>query len=591
MATAPAITAAQRSRSSQKKPPLGVQTSASYAERAEHYAREVCAKRILACLEVRQACKRHLDDLKKSRRRDYRWKFDEAKADRFCRFAEAFPHVKDDLHGHASRGDLIKLELWQIFICCCIFGWVDKKKGFRRFTEAYVEVPRKNGKTTLASLVALYCFAADGVRGAEVFMAATSRDQASDVFRNVRMLAEATPDFREAFGVWVNTASLVIQSTASSLKTLKGDPADGPSPSCTVSDERHEHPSDRIAEWHRTGAQARLESLLLEITTSGSDTSSSCYNRHLEVKEVLAGRRTNDRLFCIVFTVDKGVDWTSELAIRMANPNYGISVNPETIANDHLQAQQSALQQNGFKTKNLNIWVNQKVAWINMAKWDTCADPTLRIEAFLKDDCKESVDLASKTDTVSIVRMFRREIEGEWHYYCFSRHYLNSEKVRDKRNTHFLEWVNKKYLIETPGNITDYLRVCEDLVADANQLMMRELIFDPFHAGALVQVLQAREDWPQEVEIAELKQCEENTSNAMKEFEAMVLSGRFHHDGNELLTWMVGNTICRVSLREYWYPIRENVERKIDGAVAIIFAINRWMGEQQEYTDSSVGVA
>jgi phage terminase large subunit-like protein len=328
---------------------------------------------------------------------------------------------------------------------------------------------------------------------------------------------------------------------------------------------------------------------LFQITTAGSDTGSPCYNTHLEAKEVLAGRRINDRLFCIIYTVDKGVDWTSLQAILMANPNYGVSVNPESISDDQFQAAQSAVRQNAFKTKNLDIWVNQKVAWINMVKWDACADLKLRIEDFLKEDCIESVDLASRTDTVSTIRMFRRPIENaktgelENHYYCFSRHYLNEERIHDRSNAHFLEWASQGKLIETPGNVTDYLKVCDDLVADAGQLMLREIVFDPFHAAPLIQFLQAREDWVQNVEISELKQAEANTSNAMKEFEAIVLSGRFHFDGNPLLTWMVGNTICRVSNREYWYPDRENVDRKIDGAVAIIFAINRWMAAQDTY--------
>lgn len=568
---------------------MSVQTSATYAERAEHYAKEVCAKRIVACVEVRQACKRHLDDLKKSRRRDYRWKFDEGKANLFCRFAEGFPHVRDDFHGHASRRELIRLELWQIFIGCCIFGWVDKKKGFRRFLEAFIEVARKNGKTTFAALVALYCMTADGEFGAEIYGAAASKDQAGEVFRAAKAMAEASLEFREAFGVWVNATSLVVQSTGSSFKMLKGNPADGPSPHCTIGDETHEWLTDRVSEWHRTGAQARRQALLFKITTAGSNTASPCYNMHLEAQEVLGGRRVNERLFCIIFTVDKGVDWKSKKAIMMANPNFEVSVNPETIAADQFQATQSAIQQNAFKTKNLDIWVNQKVAWMNMVKWDACADPELKIEDFLKDDCKEGVDLASRRDTVSTIRLFRRSqqnpktLEWEDHFYCFSRHYLNEQQIHDPRNTHFLEWAAKGYLIETPGDITDYLKVCDDLAKDAKTLTLNELVFDPLHATALVQVLEAREDWNHGVEISDLKQSEENMSEPMKEFEAIVLSGRFHFDGNPLLTWMIGNTICRVSGRENWYPIRENVERKIDGACAIIFAINRWMAAKDTY--------
>lgn len=551
----------------------------------------------MACTEVRQACKRHLDDLKKSRRRDYRWKFDPERANRFCRFAEAFPHVRDDFHGHARRRELIQLELWEIFIGASIFGWVDKKKGFRRFSEAFIEVARKNGKTTFAALLALYCLTADGEFGAEIYAAAASKNQAGEVFRAARAMALAAPDFLEAFGVWVNTESLVVQSTGSSFKMLKGDPADGPSPHCTVGDEYHEYKKDRVLEWHRTGAQARLQALLLLITTAGSNTASPCYNKHLEAQEVLAGRRVNERLFCIIFTVDKGVDWKSKKALLMANPNYGVSVNPETIAADQFQATQSAVQQNGFKTKNLNIWVNQKVAWMNMVKWDACADPNLKIEEFLKDDCKEAVDLASRRDTVSTVRLFRRQQENlitkEWedHFYCFSRHYLNEQQIHDPKNTHFLEWASHGFLVETEGDVTDYLKVCEDLVQDAKTLTLNELVFDPLHAAALIQVLQDREDWNQGVVISELKQSEENMSEPMKEFEAIVLSGRFHFDGNPLLTWMIGNTICRISMRENWYPIRENIERKIDGAVSIIFGINRWMGERQQYTTPYVGVA
>ncbi|MGC1784462.1 MAG: terminase TerL endonuclease subunit [Acidobacteriaceae bacterium] len=589
---ATAAATATNSRRSQKKLPAAGQTSQTYAERSQQYAEDVCAKRILACTEVRQACKRHLDDLKRSRTAEYRWTFDPEKANRFCRFAEAFPHIKDDFLGHASRRERIRLEPWELFIGCSIFGWVNKKKGFRRFTEAFIEVARKNGKTTFAALVLLYCFAADGEFCAEIFAGAASKEQAGEVFLAAKAMTQAATEFREAFGVWVNSASLVIQSQAASFKMLKGQPADGPSPHCVAADEYHEYKTDRLLDWARTGMQARRQPLLFEITTAGSNTASPCYNKHLEAQEVLTGRRDNERLFCIIYTVDKGVDWKSKKALLMANPNFGVSVNPEIIEADQFQATQSAIRQNGFKTKNLNIWVNQRVAWMNMVKWDACADPTLRIEDFRHDDCIEAVDLASRRDTVSTVRLFKREApDGTEHFYCFSRHYLNEQQIHDPKNTHFLEWASKGYLIETPGDITDYLRVNDDLAKDANELLVREIVFDPLHAAPLIQFLQQREDWNQGVEFVELKQSEENMSAPMKEFEAIVLSGRFHFDGNPLLTWMIGNTIVRPSRRENWYPERENVERKIDGAVAIILGINRWMGSTEQYTRPYVGVA
>lgn len=554
-------------------------SSLSYAERAEQYAKAVVKKKILACTEVRQACQRHLDDRKRSRKARFRWMFDEARANRFCRFAEALPHIKDDFRGNASRGELLRLEPWQIFIGCSIFGWVDKQSGFRRFTEAYIEVARKNGKTTFAATVALYCLSADREFGAEVFAGASSKDQAGEVFRAAKAMVEASEQFRQAYGIWVNVASIVIQGKGASFKVLKGKPADGPSPHCVIADEYHEYKTDALLDWARTGMQARRQPLLFEITTAGSNTASPCYNKHLEAQDVLAGRRTNERLFTIIFTVDKGVDWKSKKALLMANPNYGVSVNPEIIEADQFQATQSAVRQNGFKTKNLDIWVDQRVAWMNMVKWDACADPNLKIEDFLDETGIEAVDLASRKDTVSTVRLFRRTIAGEDHYYCFSRHYLNAQQVRDPKNTHFLEWAEQGWLIETPGDVTDYMRVVDDLVADAKQLTLVELVFDPHHADPLVQFMTSRDDWDQGVELAKLKQSEENTSAPMKEFEAFVLSGRFHFDGNPVLTWMVANTVCRVSLKENWYPVRENVERKIDGSVAIILGLNRWLAQ------------
>jgi phage terminase large subunit-like protein len=573
-----------------KKGAQAASSSLSFAKRAEQYARRIVSKKILACVEVRQACKRHLDDLKRSRKASFKWKFDEVKANRVCRFVEGLPHIKDDFHKNAAHGELLHLEPWQIFILCSIFGWVHKEKGFRRFTEAYIEVPRKNGKTTIAAGVALYCFAADGEFGAEIFAGAASKEQAGEgLFKDAKAMVEKSEDFRRAYGVWVNAASIVIQSKGASFRFLKGKPADGPSPHCVVADEYHEYKTDVLLDWARTGMQARLQALLFEITTAGSNTASPCYIKHLEVQDLLAGRIINDRLFGIIYTVDKGIDWKSKKAALMANPNYGVSVNPLTIENDQFQATQSAVKQNGFKTKNLNIWVNQKVAWMNMVKWEACADPNLKIEDFLQDRCIQAVDLASRRDTVSSVRLFRRVVNGEDHYYCFSRHYLNEQQINDPKNSHFLEWKNQGWLIETPGDITSYLQVNDDLVADAKKLMLSELVFDPLHAAPLIQFLQAREDWNQGVEISDLKQSEENTSAPMKEFEGVVLSGRFHFDGNPLLTWMVSNTICRVSLKENWYPVRENVERKIDGSVAIILGLNRWIAQPADpYTSPEI---
>ena len=277
-----------------------------------------------------------------------------------------------------------------------------------------------------------------------------------------------------------------------------------------INDERHEQKTDRVIEWARTGAVSRRQPLLLSITTAGTDTAVPCYQASLEAKEVLEGRRVNDRLFCIVYALDKKVDWKSEKALRMTNPNYGVSINPATLKNEQSQARQSAAKQAVFKTKHENIWLNAAAPWINMEQWDDCCDRDMRIEDFRDESCIVSVDLASRTDTVSTARGFKRKLrtgkdgELEDHYFYFTRHYLNHEKVRDERHPHFADWADRGYLIETPGNVTDYGMVASDLAADAASLMIREIVFDPYHAMPLVQLgLVQREDWPSAIEIVE----------------------------------------------------------------------------------------
>lgn len=532
---------------------------------------------------MRQACKRFLDDLKSSKKRTFRWKFDTARADRFCRFFQGFQHYKNDFLGHASRGEHFHLEPWQLFGLCNIFGWVDKKTGTRRFTEVYWEVPRKNGKTPMAAGVGLYCLAADHEFGAEVYAGAATMQAASEgLFLAAKQMTEKSAAFREAYAVWVNSASIVIQSRNATFKPLKAKPQDGPSPNCVLADEYHEYKTDRLIDWARTGMTARLQPLLFEITTAGTNIASPCYARHLEAQEVLAGRRTNDRLWCVIYTVDKGISWTSKKAILMANPNYGISVNPEQIEADQEQAKQSTLRQNEFKTKNLNIWVNQATPWMNMVKWEACIDRKLKIEDFASETCIEGVDLASRRDTVSTARMFRREIDGKLHFYAFMRHYLNEQQIRDPRHTHYQAWAEKGYLIETPGDVTSYLQVNDDLAADSNSCILRELAFDPFHAAPLIQFLRQRKDWNTNVEIVDLKQSEAEQSVPMKEFEAAVYDGRFHFDGNPVMTWMIGNTACKISERDNWRPIRNHVDQKIDGTIAILLAFSRWMVAPEE---------
>jgi phage terminase large subunit-like protein len=564
--------------------PAAAATSSSrkdFAGIAFRYAEDVVAGTIDVCLQVRQACQRHIDDLDRSAAGDFGFIFRPDSGARVCEFIEALPHVKGKW---AAKRENIRLEPWQIFIVVSLFGWVERDEPTRyRFTDAYICVPRKNGKTALAAGIELYKFAADDEFAAEVYIGATSEDQAKRTgFSAARTMAMRSPGLCKAFGIQINVKSLVRDSDGSVLKPVISKPGDGDSPSCAALEEYHEHPTAELHDTMKTGMGARENPLLFAITTAGTNRSYPCYALQREIEQMLAGTRPmNERLFGIIYTIDAGDDWQDEAVLRKANPNYGISVDPQRLRDDQLAAVQSARKQNTFKTKHLNIWVNASVSWMNMSKWDELADPTLKLEDFVGEDCIAAFDLASRIDLVAKILLFRRfEDDGMGssrdHFYAFCTSYLNAARVEDSKGQHYAAWAEDGHLVVTPGNETDYNWIADDLVEDAQHLRLLQIPHDPHHAAALIQFIRARDDWRQDAEFVEIPQTRASYSPAMKELEALVLSGRLHHTGDPVLSWAIANVVAEVDNRDNIFPTKEAPENKIDPAVALMMAVRQW---------------
>jgi len=388
-------------------------------------------------------------------------------------------------------------------------------------------VPRKNGKSPWAAALGHYKFAAEGEHGAEVYSGATSEAQAWEVFRPTRMMALATPDYCEAFGIEVNAQSLNILANGSRFQPVIGKPGDGAAPSCAIIDEFHEHQTSDLYDTMKTGMVGRQNPLI--ITTAGSDLSGPCRLRQDDVEKMLDGALPDDRLFGIIYTIDTEDDWATEEAARNANPNYGVSVDPRKISAALQGAIASAHKQNVYKTKHLNLWVNAAVAWMKMEKWRALADCSLRLEDFAADPCSIGLDLASRSDLISRVRLFERQIDGQRHYFCIPEHYLNQDKIAEASNASYAGWAKQGFLIATPGNTTDYGRVADDMVEDVHRLNLREVPHDPWHAASLIQFIRARPDWPQTVPFVEVRQTVQQFSPPMKELEALVLEGRLRN--------------------------------------------------------------
>ena len=557
---------------------------------ASRYARKIVSGKIIACRYVRLACQRHLDDLEKSKNKDYPYRFDKAKAERVCKFIQLLPHTK----GRKFVGKLLVLEDWQKFILCCVFGWVYKTTGFRRFSEVYEEVARKNGKSAKTAGVGHYLFCADGEAGSEVYCGATSEKQALEVFTPARLMAKKLPKLRQRFNIEV-WAKKLTRTDGSKFEPIIGDPGDGSSPNGALVDEYHEHKDAGLYDTMISGMGARDQGLMWAITTAGFNIDGPCFDMRERVVDMLQGEK-DDHLFGIIFTIDEDDDWTSEIALLKANPNIGVSVSLEFLKKQQERAMKRARYVNTFKTKHLNKWVAGKEAFFNMEEWDRCEDKTLAPEQFKNDECYLGFDMARKLDMNSKARLYTRMIDGKRHYYSICpSFYVPEEQVfnNDSKRLEekFRAWVESGHLTPTKGAEIDYRVILEDAKDTHLETPVEESAVDPSGATALSHDLDDEGLNP-----ITITQNFTNMSDPMSELEAAILTGRFHHDGNPIMKWCIGNIVAKhlPGNDDVVRPIKQKPENKIDGAVALIMAIGRAMTHIHEDTISdhieSVGI-
>lgn len=554
--------------------------SRPYLKIAAQYMADIESGKIPACKWVKLAVQRQRNDLKKAKTARYSYKFDEKKAERVCKFIEKLPHTK----GKWARKDpkspasnLIKLEPWQIFNLTTVFGWVKKKTKTRRFTTVYEEVPRKNGKSIKLAGVGLYMLTADGEYGAEVYSGATTEKQAWEVYRPAKLMAERAAGFKAHYGLSIFAKSISRQEDMSRFEPIVGDPGDGSSPSCALVDEYHEHDSSNLLDTMVTGMGARDQPLAWIITTSGYNVGGPCYQMRSDMMKMLEGVYDLDDTFAIIYTIDDNVDWTTPEALRMANPNFGVSVSEEFLLSEQKKAIQSAHLQNKFKTKHLNMWVSAKTAFFNLQHLSKCEDFALSIEPFRNEQAVASVDLSSKIDICVRLLLFRRMIDDQWHYYAFPRFYLPEETADDPGNQRYWGWVNDGHIVKTPGGMIDIDVIEDDLRADAETYELLEAAYDPWNASQMAGHL-----LDEGLNMVEVRATVQNFSDPMKQLEALIRVGRFHYDGNPVLRWMFSNVVAKMDNKDNVYPCKEKPENKIDGVVAIIMALGRMLANEGE---------
>jgi phage terminase large subunit-like protein len=522
------------------------------------YAEQVRAGEIIAGPFVRLACERHLRDLE----RDDVW-FDDDAAERAFQFFERFLRLGEG----EFAGEPFVLQPFQKFIVGSLFGWKGRD-GYRRFRKAYVEIGKGNGKSPLAAGIGLYGLIADGEAGAEIYSAAVNRDQAGILFRDAKLMVESSPALSHR--VDVNVGNLAFAKTNSFFRPVSSEARslDGKRVFIALIDELHEHRTSMVVEKMQAGTKGRRQPLIFEITNSGYDKTSVCYQHHLYSRRVLEGIVEDDGWFAYICALDDGDDWADPDVWIKANPNLGISITKRYLEEQVREAQGMPSKQNIVKRLNFCIWTEQAERWIDMSRWDACAGPVYP-ETLVGRECFGGLDLAGSQDITAFLAAFPG-MDGESYDYL-AKFWMPEAVIAEaeKRDgVPYRLWVEQGYIELTEGNITDYDAVRDGILEFASRYQVNQIGFDPWNALHLS--TQLRQEGATMVQIS---QGYASMSEPTQAFERLIKGGKIRHGDNPVLNWMASNAVVAHGPNESIRPEKAKATGRIDGIVAAIMAL------------------
>lgn len=494
--------------------------------------------------------------------------WNEEKANNAVRLFGKLKHWKGEWHGTA-----LKLRPWQEeCIVAPLFGWY-RDDGRRRFTTGYVEVPRKNGKTTLIAGLAIQGLVGDGEHGAEVYAAATKRDQAMLMFTDAQNMIRQSKALQAYCRIYKH--SIVCERLNSVFKPVSSEAhtLHGLNSHRNLIDELHAHKTRDVWDVLKTGTGSRRNPLTLAITTAGYDRSTICWEQHEYARNVLEGHYSDDSYFAYIACADPEDDIQDENTWKKANPNYGVSVKKDQIREGAERAARSASEENTFRMLHLNQWVQQAIRWLPMHLWDKCGDGDFDIADYYGRPCWVGLDLASTRDVNSAVLCFPEEDDS----YTLLPYFWAPEDVQDTRGQQdrrqVVNWGKRGEIKLTSGNVTDYDCIAHDIIDLSEKFDIQKLMFDPWGpAQSFVQRLQEL-GFPLD-SMEEFRQTIGNFASPTKEFERLVIAGQFRHFDNPVLRWMAGNVAVKQDPAGNIRPDKEKSSDKIDGIVAAIMALS-----------------
>ncbi len=606
------------------------------------YALSVLAGHTPAGPLVFKACRRFLDDLDRQCQPDFPYIYSPAHADHYFRFVQ-----ENCCHSKGRwRGKHIRLEPWQMFIDGNIYGWLcaplpagalppgvtasdsdgdsdddangpdrDWHPGTRRFLSAYIEIPKKNGKTLQLAPKTFYHMLDDSDGGAEIYSAATTKGQAKLVWGAAAEMLRYSPPLRRRFEIRRASNRIVCEATSAWFEPLSADEnsGDGINPSLMGRDELHRWKNREFYDMLSAGSDTRREPLFIDITTAGDDRSAVARTEHDRSEKILSGLNRDDRHFAYIACADPDLlklpdGWLNELAWRQANPNLGVGISLSKLRAAAESARQSPAKRDSFLRLRLGVWTSSASSLLDPRRIELCAGPYSPGELELKlkgRDCYTGVDLAAKLDLAAFVHVFPPE-DPDWEtppeaiaearrtgralaeicpvpdaarWWIVPRFFIPEERAREREQTDkvpYRYWASRQLVDLTPGDIIDYRRIYDRLCADRETFNIRKVLGDAWQLGQMFR------EWSEDgFDIAVFPQVMSRYAEPTAHLLTLVTTGKIGHAGHETMVWNLRNLAVHTDNNQNMRPKKpdDKIAAKIDGATAAIMAIGGALAE------------